>query len=162
MQGGSHRAFGVIQSRRHHLEGQRLHYQRFGNLENRGSRRCYSIPPGSPCLSRWKFYPGSSEGIVFQGSTFQQTPICALNRIDTGVAEPILGIGNLPEDSMVVGGATSKGGTTEKSGAGRLIAGLGSPEGKVVGNLGDIFQRVGRNIGRSTRTGANFVRQGSG
>ena len=53
---------------------------------------------------------GAAEGIRFGGTTFQQTPVCALNRIDTGVTSPLLGINNLPEDSLVVSGAASIGG----------------------------------------------------
>jgi hypothetical protein len=85
---------------------------------------------------------GASEGIRFNGLSFQRTPVCALNRIDAGVASPLVGIGNLPEDSLVVGGATSRGGTTEASGTGRLIVGVGKPNNKVTGNVGDIFQRI--------------------
>jgi hypothetical protein len=53
-----------------------------------------------------------------------------------------VGIGNLPFDSVVVGGATSRGGTTASSGGGRFLAGLGDPNNKVTGNVGDIFQRL--------------------
>jgi hypothetical protein len=100
---------------------------------------------------------GADEGVVFQGKTFQQTPVCALNRIDAGVASPLLGIGNLPEHSMVVGGATSRGGPIENSGAGRLIVGRGNPNLDpndpdsdnvgVTGNVGDIFQRINGGVG---------------
>jgi hypothetical protein len=84
----------------------------------------------------------ASEGIRFQGPGFQQTPLCALNRIDAGVTSPLLGISSLPQDSLIVGGGVSRGGTADNSGAGRLIAGLGNPNGKVTGNVGDIFQRL--------------------
>ena len=85
---------------------------------------------------------GAVEGIVFGGPNYTQTPACALNRIDSGVASPLVGIANLPEDAFVVGGATSSGGATAGSGAGRFIAGLGDPNAKVAGNVGDIFQRL--------------------
>jgi hypothetical protein len=85
---------------------------------------------------------GATEGVSFAGPRLQQTPVCSLNRIDAGVRTPLAGIGNLPEESLVVGGATSRGGTTEESGAGRLIAGLGDPQDKITGNVGDIFQRI--------------------
>jgi hypothetical protein len=85
---------------------------------------------------------GASEGIRFQGPGFQQTPLCALNRIDAGVTSPLLGISSLPQDSLIVGGGVSRGGTAANSGAGRLIAGLGNPNDKVTGNIGDIFQRL--------------------
>jgi hypothetical protein len=48
----------------------------------------------------------------------------------------------LPAASVVVGGATSRGGTDTGSGAGRFIAGLGDPNNNVIGNVGDIFQRL--------------------
>jgi hypothetical protein len=85
---------------------------------------------------------GATEGVSFRGSGFQQTPVCALNRIDSSVASPLVGIEFLPEHSVVVGGATSRGGTTTSSGTGRFIAGLGDPNGKLTGNVGDIFQRI--------------------
>lgn len=89
---------------------------------------------------------GASRGVVFesegfpQDDGFQQTPVCALNRVADGI--PILGIGNLPGDFMIVGGATSRGGTTANSGAGRFLAGLGNPESRVTGHVGDIFQQL--------------------
>jgi hypothetical protein len=84
----------------------------------------------------------AAEGITFNGKKFEQTPICALNRIDAYVTSPLLGLDKLPEKSIVVGGATSRGGTADRSGGGRLISGLGKPEGKVTGNVGDLFQRL--------------------
>lgn len=85
---------------------------------------------------------GAASGITFDGTHFRQTPVCALNRIADDVAAPFVGIERLPFDSVVVGGATSRGGTTAGSGAGRFIAGLGDPTNKVIGNVGDIFQRL--------------------
>ncbi len=85
---------------------------------------------------------GATEGVRFDGPGFQRTPVCALNRIDALVTSPLVGIGSLPEDSIVVGGATSTGGVTANSGAGRFITGLGDPNTKVTGNVGDIFQRI--------------------
>ena len=92
---------------------------------------------------------GAVEGIVFGGPNYTQTPVCALNRIDSGVASPLVGIANLPEDALVVGGATSRGGAAASSGAGRFIAGLGDPNAKVAGNVGDIFQRLDGGPGAS-------------
>ena len=86
-------------------------------------------------------------GVAFDGSRFKQTPVCALNRIAEDVTSPFVGIGRLPEDSVVVGGATSRGGTTAGSGAGRFVTGLGDPNNKVTGNVGDIFQRLDGNPG---------------
>jgi hypothetical protein len=85
---------------------------------------------------------GAASGVAFEGRGFRQTPVCALNRIADDVPSPFLGIGNLPFDSVVVGGATSRGGTTASSGTGRFVVGLGDPNNKVIGNVGDIFQRL--------------------
>jgi hypothetical protein len=90
---------------------------------------------------------GATEGIHFTGATFAQTPLCASNRIDTAVGAPLVGLGALPEDAAVVGGATSRGGATPGTGAGRILAGLGDPNGKVIGNIGDLFQRVDGSAG---------------
>lgn len=84
----------------------------------------------------------ATNGVAFDGSGFRQTPVCALNRIADDVTSPFVGIASLPFSSVVVGGATSRGGTTASSGAGRFIAGLGDPNNKVTGNVGDIFQRL--------------------
>jgi hypothetical protein len=40
------------------------------------------------------------------------------------------------------GGATSSGGGAANSGAGRFLIGLGDPNTKVTGNIGDLFQRL--------------------
>jgi hypothetical protein len=85
---------------------------------------------------------GAANGVAFEGRGFRQTPVCALNRIADDVALPFIGIENLPFDSIVVGGATSRGGTAASSGAGRSLAGLGDPNNKLIGNVGDIFQRL--------------------
>jgi Pectate lyase superfamily protein len=112
---------------------------------------------------------GATSGIIFEDpgfppetSGFAQTPVCALNRIADDVTSPLVGIENLPAACVVVGGATSRGGTTASSGAGRFIAGLGDPDTKVAGNVGDIFQRLDgtpgktlyvKETGNSTNTG---------
>jgi hypothetical protein len=85
---------------------------------------------------------GADKGVLFEGPGFRQTPVCALNRIADDVPSPFVGIGNLPFESIVTGGVTSRGGTTVSSGAGRFIAGLGNPNNKVTGDVGDIFQRL--------------------
>src|SRR5262249_6545039 len=90
---------------------------------------------------------GASEGIQFSGTTFAQTPVCAANRIASDVGAPLVGLGALPEDAAVVGGATSRGGFAPGTGAGRILAGLGDPNGKVLGNVGDLFQRVDGSAG---------------
>jgi hypothetical protein len=84
----------------------------------------------------------AEKGIVFEGPGFRQMPVCSLNRIGENVTSPFVGIQNLPNESMVVGGATSRGGTTATSGAGCFIAGCGDPNNKVIGNVGDMFQRI--------------------
>ncbi len=85
---------------------------------------------------------GAATGVAFDGSQFRQTPVCALNRIAEDVTSAFVGIARLPEASVVLGGAMSRGGATAGSGAGRFIAGLGDPNNKVIGNVGDIFQRL--------------------
>ena len=90
---------------------------------------------------------GAADGVAFDGPGFRQTPVCALNRIADDVASPFVGIKKLPFASVIVGGATSRGGTTAGSGAGRFIAGLGDPNNKVIGNVGDIFQRLDGTLG---------------
>ena len=84
----------------------------------------------------------AEKGVVFEGPGFRQMPVCSLNRIGENVTSPFVGIKNLPNESMVIGGATSKGGTTANSGAGCFFTGLGDPNNKVMGNVGDIFQRL--------------------
>jgi hypothetical protein len=91
---------------------------------------------------------GAIEGIAFQGAGFEQTPVCALNRVDAGVARPLVGVAQLPHRVVVTGGATSRGGSTPGSGAGRCLVGVGDPNANgVAGNLGDIYQRVDDNPG---------------
>jgi hypothetical protein len=84
----------------------------------------------------------AEKGIVFEGPGFQQMPMCSLNRTGEDVPVPFAGIQNLPCESMVVGGATNRGGTTANSGTGSFLAGLGDPDNRVMGNVGDIFQRL--------------------
>lgn len=82
----------------------------------------------------------AEKGVVFENNNFTHTPVCALNRIADDVKIPLEGIKILPEQSLIVGGAMSRGGTTPGSGVGRFIAGLGDPNKKLIGNVGDIFQ----------------------
>lgn len=98
---------------------------------------------------------GAGTGLFFEGPGFRQTPVCALNRLAEDVPVPFVGLENLPSRSIVVSGVTSRGrkpsqgGSTAHSGAGRMIAGLGSPEGKVIGNVGDIFQQLDGTPGKA-------------
>jgi expansin (peptidoglycan-binding protein) len=77
-----------------------------------------------------------------------------------------VGIEFLPQKSLVVGGATSRGGT--QFGGGRFLVGLGNPNpikkglGGVPGSVGDIFQRLDgepgktfyvKELGNNTTTG---------
>lgn len=77
----------------------------------------------------------AKSGIVFENKGFTQIPMCSLNRIGDNVTSKLVGIENLPSASMVVSGAVSVG-------AGRFLTGLGDPNNKVVGNIGDLFQRL--------------------
>jgi hypothetical protein len=81
-------------------------------------------------------------GIAFAGTVFQQTPVCALNRIAANVTAPLVGLSSLPERAIVTGGAASRGGASAGTGAGRFLCGLGDPNSKVTGNVGDLFQRL--------------------
>lgn len=91
----------------------------------------------------------AEKGIVFEGPGFRQMPVCSLNRTGDDVPVPLTGIQNLPFESMVVGGATNRGGTTANSGAGSFIAGLGDPDNRVMGNVGDVFQRLDGTPGKT-------------
>ena len=90
----------------------------------------------------------ADKGVLFNHTAFQQQPVCALNRIGEDVSSPFVGINNLPFKSMIVGGATSRGGMNPQSGAGRIIAGLNEPEGSITGNVGDIFQSLNGTSGK--------------
>jgi hypothetical protein len=85
---------------------------------------------------------GAAEGIRFENSLFSHTPLCSLNRIGADVAAPLNGLVNLPEQAVVVGGASSRGAAAAASGAGRILAGLHDPNNRVLGNVGDMFQRL--------------------
>ena len=85
---------------------------------------------------------GATEGIRFENAHFERTPFCALNRVGADVASPLVGLPHLPEKAVLVGGASSRGGAATGSGAGRFLAGLGDPNNRVLGNVGDMFQRL--------------------
>lgn len=90
----------------------------------------------------------SGTGVMFENDNFTQTPVCALNRIADDVDVPLVIDKDLPAGrSVIVGGATSRGGTARGSGAGRSIAGLGDPNNVVIGNVGDIFHRLDGTLG---------------
>jgi hypothetical protein len=63
---------------------------------------------------------------------------------------PLVGLGLLPEQAVVVGGAASRGGSGPAAGTGRHLTGIGDPTDSadptestvVVGNVGDIYQRL--------------------
>jgi Pectate lyase superfamily protein len=85
---------------------------------------------------------GATEGIRFENPHFERTPFCTLNRIGADVASPLIGLPNLPDKAVLVAGASSRGGAVATSGAGRILAGIGDPNNSVLGNVGDIFQRL--------------------
>jgi hypothetical protein len=76
--------------------------------------------------------------------------VCALNRVDPNPPlvdldqlRPLVSLDQLPGKAVLVGGATSRGGKAAGTGAGRFVVGLGDPNrNNVVGNVGDIYQRV--------------------
>jgi hypothetical protein len=82
---------------------------------------------------------GAAAGIEFDGPGFRRTPTTALNRMATTVGAPFAGVAHLPEQAVVTGGAASRGGPL---GGGRVLAGIGDPNGKVAGDVGDVYQRV--------------------
>jgi hypothetical protein len=83
---------------------------------------------------------GASKGIVFEDTGFEGSPVCALNRIAEDVETPLVGM-DQPR-TIVVGGATSRGGKLEGQGTGRFLVGVENPENNVTGNVGDIYQWV--------------------
>jgi len=82
---------------------------------------------------------GATAGIEFDGPGFRRTPTTALNRMAVAISVPFAGVGNLPEEAVVTGGATSRGGPL---GGGRVLAGIGDPNRKVAGSIGDVYQRI--------------------
>jgi hypothetical protein len=96
----------------------------------------------------------ATQGVAFSGTQFKETPVCASNRMEGDVANPLVGLPSLPLKAMVVGGATSRGGSRAGSGAGRFLVGVGDPNvprgdplSAVPGNVGDIYQRVDGSAG---------------
>lgn len=98
---------------------------------------------------------GARTGVHFGGVGFRQTPVCSLNRIGSGVQNPLVGLRSLPHEMMVIGGAASRGGTAAESGVGRFLIGHGSPDRKVAERRGHLPTR------RFPRR-AKAVRQGIG
>ncbi len=94
---------------------------------------------------------GADKGILFQHFQHEDYPprlVCALNRIAEDVGVPFDELLNLPFD-ILTGGLTSKGVSGLKPGAGRFMVGRGDPENRVVGNIGDIFQRLDGGVGKT-------------
>lgn len=82
----------------------------------------------------------AKKGIVFDSNDYLQQPVCALNQTHN-VQFPFLDLA-VPPLNIVTGGITSTGGPVGKPGAGRFIVGHGNPNGRIVGNIGDIFQSL--------------------
>jgi hypothetical protein len=80
-------------------------------------------------------------GVEFGGDRngFTRTPVCALNRTEGEVDVPLAGLELLPETAVIIGGA----------GAGRSLTGLGDPEGRVTGSVGDVYQRLDGSPGQT-------------
>jgi hypothetical protein len=94
---------------------------------------------------------GADKGILFQHFQHEDYPprlVCALNRVAEDVDVPFDELLNLPFD-ILTGGLTSKGVSGLKPGAGRFMVGRENPENRVVGNIGDIFQRLDGGIGET-------------
>jgi hypothetical protein len=86
-------------------------------------------------------------GVVFDGSNYCSTPVCALNRTDSGVAAALVGVNRLPERAVVVGGAVGSPLAGAQFGGGRQLAGRGDPNGSVAGHPGDLFHRMDGSVG---------------
>ena len=91
---------------------------------------------------------GAGNGIFFEHSAYQRMPICALNRIANDVQVPFVET-VAPLFDIITGGFSSRGNAAAKPGAGRVIVGQGDPENRIVGNIGDIFQRLDGSIGET-------------
>ncbi|MET0522697.1 MAG: right-handed parallel beta-helix repeat-containing protein [Jiangellaceae bacterium] len=86
---------------------------------------------------------GATDAITFDGAGFRRTPVCALNQVSADAIRPLVGLNDLPEHAVVVGGAVSRGG-------GRHLTGIGDPAPTgVVGDVGDIFQRLDGHPGQT-------------
>jgi hypothetical protein len=86
---------------------------------------------------------GATDGITFQGSDFPEPPVCSMNHLDVAVSNPLIGLDQLPQKTVVAGGTASHGGSDPGSGTGRFLVGVGDPnDNSVIGNAGDIYQRV--------------------
>jgi hypothetical protein len=88
-------------------------------------------------------------GISFADAKCRQTPVCAVNHIGAGVAAPLTGLEQLPEQAVLVGGAAIGGGVGAALGTGRQLTGSGDPETRVSGNVGDIYLRVDGSRGQT-------------
>jgi hypothetical protein len=53
---------------------------------------------------------GADAGISFTAPSADRPPVCALNHLGAGVAAPMEGLLNLPEQAVLVGGSTIGGG----------------------------------------------------
>lgn len=82
---------------------------------------------------------GAAAGVRFQGPGFSTTPFCALNRMDESVTTHLVGLARLPECAVTVGGAAGPGAGGQ---GGRTLIGADDPNGRVTGDVGDIFQRI--------------------
>jgi hypothetical protein len=93
---------------------------------------------------------GAGKGVVFEGTQYDQViPVCALNRIADDVGLPFVGLKKPSLENIIIGGATSRGGGAERPGSGRWIAGLGEPNNRILGNIGDIFQSLDGTPGKT-------------
>jgi hypothetical protein len=54
----------------------------------------------------------------------------------------LVGLETLPGTVLTVSGAASRGSAAADSGAGTVLIGRGDPNGRVIGDVGDFFQRL--------------------
>jgi hypothetical protein len=80
--------------------------------------------------------------VLFAGDGFTHTPMCALNSVAADVSVPLDSLRALPQKAVVVSGAATRGAPRPATGAGRVIVGHEDPNGRVSGDLGDIYQRI--------------------
>lgn len=96
---------------------------------------------------------GSNTGISFDANGVTHAPICALNHIGADVTQPIRGVETLKGHALIVGGAGTGSGAVGR-GTGRFLVGTGDPnvaDGNtgIVGNVGDIYQRLDGSAGHT-------------
>ncbi len=106
----------------------------------------HSDPTSRRLLITGNAIRGASNGVRFAGDGFGVTPVCALNRIDAAVAAHSLA--SRPSPNCPHGKRRREpGSAAADSGAGTVLIGRGDPNGRVIGDVGDLFQRLDGDAG---------------